>query len=100
MQILKYHGYKSSNYLSKVGYFNYGIKNNNPDTIKSNIISSADYAGDFDVCVTLYKDFINQSDGQLKLNVAAMKIYGGNGGDKVDYGKDTKEVANNYYTKF
>ena len=84
------HGYKGTDDCSKVRNLNSRIKNTKIDTITDTILSSAYYRGNFYGCITLYKEFINQSDGQPELKVTAVKSSVGNGGGKGSYGKSTK----------
>lgn len=95
---LEEHGYKGIDDRSKVRYLNDGIKTTKLDTIKATILSSAEYRADFDGCVTLYKDFIKQSDGALELKVAALKtgVGGGKGGGGGS-GGDGKKITDRYY---
>jgi hypothetical protein len=50
----------------------FGFKTTRLDTVKAIILSSDEYCGDFDKCVTLYKDFIKEFDGQLEWKIAAV----------------------------
>ena len=77
---LEQHGYKGIDDRSKVRFLIDGIKTTRLDTVKATILSSDEYRADFDKCVTLYKDFIKQSDGQLELKIAAVH----SGGEKWD----------------
>ena len=96
---LEQHGYKGIDDCSKVRFLIDGIKTTRLDTVKATILSSDEYRADFDKCVTLYKDFIKQSDGQLELKVAAVH----SGGDKSDGGGTGKgavrDIADRYYKK-
>ena len=64
---LETYGYKGVDERSKVRYLNDGIKTSRLDTVKATILSSSECRSNFDKCVTLYKDFIEQSDGQLDM---------------------------------
>jgi hypothetical protein len=46
------------------------------DTVKATSLSSNEYHAHFDKCITQYKDFIKQSDGQLEVKVAAVHSTG------------------------
>ena len=70
---LEEHGYKGIDERSKVRHLIEGIKSAKLDTIKATILSSSEYRNSFDGCVTLYKDFIKQSEGQLDMNVSLVK---------------------------
>ena len=76
-----------------------GIKTTRLDTVKATILISNEYRADFVKCVTLYKDFIKQSDGQLELKVAAVH----SGGEKLDGGGSEKgavrDITDWYYKK-
>ena len=99
LQSLEEYGHKGIYDQSKVIYLNNVIKNNKLGTINATTIYSDDYSGDFDECVTLYKDFINNLDGQLQLKVEYANSNGFIGGGKCADGKTTREVTNRYYTK-
>ena len=87
LQNLEEHGYNGIDDRSKVRYLIDGIKTSKLDTIKATILSSAVFRTDFDGCVTLYKDFIKQSDGHLELKVAAVET-----GGKSKEGSDMRAV--------
>ena len=96
---LEQHGYNGINDRSNVRFLVNGIKTARLDTVKATILSSDEYHADFDKCITLYKDFIKQSGGQLKLRVAAVQ----SGGEKPDDGGSEKTVVRDvtdwYYKK-
>ena len=56
------HGYSGIEYRSKVQHLIAGIKTKVLDPVKTQIMESATLRNDFDACVNLYKDFIEQSD--------------------------------------
>ena len=97
---LEEHGYKGIDERSKVRHLIDGIKTPKLDTIKATILSSSEYRNSFDRCVTLYKDFIKQSEGQLDMNVSTVKQDKPQdkqkGKKKVSY--DTK-VVDRYYKR-
>ena len=100
MHSLEEHGDNGIDARSKVRYLNDGIKTTRLDTIKATILSSSDYRSDFDSCVTLYKDFIKQSDMQPELKISAVDTdastgdKSGNGG-----GGKSKGVTDRYYKR-
>ena len=91
--------YKGIDDRSKVRFLIDGIKTTRLDTANATILSSDEYRADFDKCVTLYKDFIKQSDGQLELKVAAVH----SGGEKSVGGGSGKgairDITDRYYKK-
>jgi hypothetical protein len=96
---LEQHGYKGIDDRSKVRFLIDGIKTTRLDTVKATILSSDEYRADFDKCVTLYKDFIKQSDGQLELKIAAVH-FGGEKSDGSGSGKSAvKDITDRYYKK-
>ena len=56
------HGYSGIDDRSKVRHLMAGIKTKVLDPVKTQIMASAALRNDFDACVNLYKDFIEQSD--------------------------------------
>ena len=96
---LEQHGYKGIDDRSKVRFLVGGMRTTRLGTVKGTILASDEYGADFDKCVTLGKDFIKQSDGQLELKVAAVH----SGGDKSDSsgtGKGAvRDIADRYYKK-
>lgn len=98
LQSLEEHGYKGIDARSKVRFLTDGIKSTKHDTIKATILASAEYQGDFDKCVTLYKDYIKQSEMQPELKVAALDT-GGAGQDGSGAKIGGTEVTDWYYTK-
>ena len=93
---LETHGYKGVDERSKVRYLNDGIKTSRLDTVKATILSSSEYRSNFDKCVNLYKDFIEQSNGQLESNVSAVKT--GTSNSRPSGTVSTSEVTDRYYT--
>ena len=55
------HGYSGIDDRSKVRHLMDGIKTKVLDSVKTQIMGSAALRNDFDACVNLYKDFIDQS---------------------------------------
>ena len=86
---LEMHGYKGIDDRSKVRYLNDGIKTTKLDTIKAAILASSNHRSDFDGCVTLYKDFMTQSDTQPELRIAAVAAGGGT--------RDNDVIEDRYY---
>ena len=74
-----------------------GIKTKLLDPVKTQIMANATLRNDFDVCVNLYKDFIEQRDdlGVHDANVSSVHSdknsspsgSGGEGGSGTNYGK-------------
>ena len=93
---LETHGYKGVDERSKVRYLNDGIKTSRLDTVKATILSSSEYRSNFDKCVNLYKDFIEQSNGQLESNISAVKT--GTSNSKPSGTVATSEITDRYYT--
>lgn len=93
---LESHGYKGVDERSKVRYLNDGIKTSRLDTVKATILSSSEYRSNFDKCVNLYKDFIEQANGQLESNVSAVKTGTTNSRPTGTVG--TSEITDRYYT--
>jgi hypothetical protein len=96
---LEQHGYKGIDDHSKVSFLIDGVKTTWLDTVKATILSSHEYHADFDKCVTLYKDFIKQSDGQLELKIVAVH----SDGEKLDGSGSIKgavrDITDRYYKK-
>jgi len=93
---LETHGYQGVDERSKVRYLNDGIKTSRLDTVKATILSSSEYRSNFDICVTLYKDFIEQSDGQLDMKISAVRT--GNHKSKQVGATAALEITDRYYT--
>ena len=87
-----------------------GIKTKVLDPVKTQIMASAALRNDFDACVNLYKDFIEQSDdlGVRDANISSVQsdkngASSGSGsarGSGTNYDKVVPEnsVPNRYYT--
>ena len=78
-----------------------GIKSDALNPVTTQIMVDATLRGDFDRCVSLYKDFLSQrAHVPHKLNVSALKT--GDGGEKFtppkSFGKDGGTVEDRYYT--
>ena len=61
MEGLVEHGYTGIDPRSKVRFLLDGIKSDKFDVVKPRIMSDERLRGDFDACVTLYKDYICQT---------------------------------------
>ena len=85
------HGYSGIDDRSKVRHLMDGIKTKELDSVKTQILASANLRSDFDSCVTLYKDFLSQMKStsvETELNVSSVtQVEGGKG------------VQDRYYTK-
>ena len=62
LESLTEHGYTGIYHRSKVRYLSDGIKTTGLDSVKTLIISDEGLRQDFDRFITLYKDFVNQSN--------------------------------------
>ena len=85
------HGYSGIDARSKVRHLMEGIKTRELDSVKTQIMASANLRNDFDACVTLYKDYIQQmrsSQTPSEVNISAL----GTGG------AHQAEVEDRYYT--
>ena len=75
---LRRHGYTGIDPRSEVRYFVDGIKDPSLDAVKTRIMSDARLRSDFDACVTLYRDMIQQKAAQekksLNVSMTEMKI--------------------------
>jgi len=89
------HGYAGIDERSKVRHLLDGIKTDKFDSVKTQIMSNAEYRNDFDKCVTLYQDFIRQSDKGKSASTLTIAEF-----TKVD-GKRKRSgtVEDRYYTK-
>ena len=72
-------GYAGINNPSKVRHLLDGIKTTSLDTVKTRIMSKATLQSDFDGCVNLFKDFIDQlsSSEVCDVLIPAVKTGGG-----------------------
>ena len=61
LEILKDHGYTWIEQRSMVRYLSEGIKTTSLDSVKTRIMSDKSLRQYFDSCVTLYKEFVNES---------------------------------------
>jgi hypothetical protein len=87
------HGYAGIDERTKVRYLIDGIRTNTLDAVKTRIMSDTELRSDFNQCVTLYKDMIQQLQAQEKrsFNVSAMKQEI----DRVENGNKKKEDKKN-----
>lgn len=100
--LVKY-GYAGVDERSKVRHLMNGIKTDKLDSVKTQILSDAALRGDFNRCVTLYKDFIKQTIGKApdEVNISGLGTKGGGGGgqggarQKQD---ENSKVEDRYYT--
>ena len=90
-------GYIGIDERAKVRHLMAGIKDPNLRIIKSQILSSAEHRNNFDMAVTLYKDFIIQdaSDKTPTYQIAAVGSY--NTASKNESGN--QEIEDRYHTK-
>lgn len=88
------YGYAGIDNRSKVRHLLDSVKTKQLDSVKTQIIASANLRNDFDACVTLYKDFIKQmtSEDAGSLNVSEVKTVANPGKrpspSKVDHVED------------
>ena len=89
------YGYSGIDERSKVRHLLDGIKTSEFDACKTQIQSSSTLRNDFQACVTLYKDFIKQSDkkGTTTLTIAKLAHIPANKRPR------DGEVEDRYYTK-
>ena len=67
------HGYAGIDERSKVRHLLDGIKTKELDVVRTRILSDAALRNDFDQCVNLYQDFINQRQAtQREANLSSM----------------------------
>ena len=78
LEDLKEFGYHGIDERSKVRKFVDSIKTKSLDTIKGQIMASADLRNDFDKCTTLFKDFLTQDKiNGVERGISAVGIEGG-----------------------
>ena len=97
------HGYVGIDDRSKVRYLLDGIKTTKLDTVKTRILSDATLRSDFEGCVNLFQDFIQQSPSEdRESTIAAFRTGGYKGGNNGGGGGEVKpdmSVEDRYYTK-
>ena len=104
------HGYSGIDERSKLRHLMAGIKTKVLDPVKTQIMASATLRNDFDACVNLYKDFIEQSNNLGVRNANILSVHsdknsvpsgsGGEGVSGTNYEKFVPDnsVPNRYYT--
>ncbi|KAI2513196.1 hypothetical protein MHU86_1234 [Fragilaria crotonensis] len=93
MEGLVEHGYTGIDPRSKVRFLLDGIKTDKFDAVKTRIMSDERLRSDFDLCVTLYQDYIRQtskSKTNATVNISEMKS-----GSK----RKIDSIEDRYYTK-
>ena len=92
---LRIHGYAGIDDRSKVRHLLNGIKSDKLNAVKAHVYATATMRSDFEACVTLYKDFITQSqaDGKPVLNVSETATV-----PRHAPGKSNDHVQDRYYT--
>ena len=91
------HSYAGIDERSKVRHLLAGIKTDRLDTVKTRIMSDAVLRSDFDACVNLFQDFIQQSGQEVRdAHVAAFRTGGGGGNGDVE---PDMSVEDRYYKK-
>jgi hypothetical protein len=112
-QSLVPHGYGAADEGTRVRRLLSGIRTNTLDTVKSQILSNIDLSRDFDKCISLFKDFVAQSNSMsLTKNNPTANVAKMSGtkrrNDKRHHGKASKrrdskiasvQVENRYYTQ-
>ena len=94
MEGLVEHGYTGIDPRSKVRFLLDGIKTDKFDAVKTRIMSDEKLRSDFDSCVTLYQDYIQQtSKGKTAATVNISELKASGGKRKFD------AVEDRYYTK-
>lgn len=96
------YGYAGIDSRSKVRHLLDSVKTKQLDSVKTQIIASANLRNDFDACVTLYKDFIKQmsSDDGGSLTIAEVKTSGNplkRSGTPKGPGGKADQVEDRYY---
>ena len=89
------HGYKDIDERLKVHYLIAGIKYSSLNSIKTQILDYAPYRQDFDVIVTLYKDYIRKAhDTNVELNISGV---GNKYSESLGKGSLTGNIEDQYY---
>lgn len=86
---LTQHGYAGLDEGSKVRKFLKGIKGTNLDSVKAQILATPGLNQDFAGCVTLYKDFMSQTDSQKTMDERNLS----------EVGISSVSVEDRYYNK-
>lgn len=95
------HGYSGIDARSKVRHLLAGIRTNALDSVKTRIMSDAGLRSDFDACVNLFQDFIEQKGGSEVKDVTLASVSStnnGGGGGQTDIKADMS-VEDRYYNK-
>jgi hypothetical protein len=99
LQGLVEHGYTGIDPRSKVRYLNNGVKTKMLDTVKTAIMSNPALRSDFDACVNLYTEFIQQAkDNNAKTIGIAQVSTSGEGDNNNNNLKPDMSVEDRYYT--
>ena len=99
LESLTVHGYAGIDDRSKVRHLMEGIKTNSLDTVKAQIMAHANLRTDFNVCVNLYQDFIEQMAAVKpapKVTIASLKS--GKDDDKYGGVAPDMSIEDCYYT--
>ena len=97
---LKDHGYTGIDQISKVGYLSEGINTMGLDSVKTHIMSDEGLRKYFGRYVTLYKDFIKQSnaDDRQSLGISASSSNNASGNKNISFApEDQYYDSNNWY---
>lgn len=99
---LTQHGYSGIDERSKVRHLLDGIKTTTLDTVKTRIMSDAALRADFQRCVNLFQDFIEQKASHEIRDVTIAAVRAEGGGHSNDDWKNVKpdmSVEDRYYKK-
>ena len=96
------HGYAGIDARSKVRYLIDGIKTKDLDPVKTQILANPTIRNDFDACVSLYKDYIEQTSNEPRhLNIAAVHSKDNKGiKNKKGYKKDRDNTGESKKPRF
>jgi hypothetical protein len=87
-------GYSGIDERSKVRHLMDGIKTDALDSVKTRIMSDAALRADFNACVSLYKDFISQSESKQKARSLQISAVG-----TMEGGDDSSDVEDRFYPR-
>jgi len=97
---LMQHGYAGMDARTRVRHLLDGIKTPKLESVKTHILATARLRGDFETCVTLFKDVLKQNPGEFQRN-ANISAVGRRESDQAAWNavKPDMTVAERYYTK-
>ena len=91
------HGYAGIDERSKVRHLMNGIKNRDFDPVKTRILSDATLRSNFDQCVNLYKDFIEQRSSDKNVRDANVSAFQANSKNLSGDVEPDMSVPDRYY---